>query len=560
VRALEVAPPEPAVDAASPEPVSWSDINPERPATTAPPLPPLPRLTLGMIPEDLTPEPPRPVAPPEPIELETTAAFMPPAPLAAPVFEAPAPPPPAPPAAAPPPPMLEITGLEEFAQFSAPIAPPPPARPSLPDIAAYAPAETDLPPLETKTGEFSASALARPSAPEIITHETQAPPAPVRAGAPEEEEPPLYTPPSNAPVMPEMPEEIPSLRDTLSFRTPHSMPAQPPVAPPVTPPPAPPEPVAADKRATVDNWGSVTDLSVVAAAQSQEEAYDPTVGRMLDLSVNSGNDIPAAFMTETMAELYLQQGYHDEALRIYRQLAQMRPEDPSLKERIARLEKGARSSVSVAASISEDVITAARDRASRPAQSIRSFFGGLAARKAPGATPPAAAPVVAAAAPVAAPPMAAPPVAAPPVFAQPVAPPPVESPPEPAAEVGTPESLSALFDDRSAAADDSAAAALAGAFNEEYATSITTPSSGQPSRAASQPLSLDDVFRGQKATVEQKRQGDNVSFDEFFSPRDSGNVPAIRNGGADRDGEQQGGRPQEADLALFHDWLDGLKK
>jgi len=105
-----------------------------------------------------------------------------------------------------------------------------------------------------------------------------------------------------------------------------------------------------------------------------------------------------------------------------------------------------------------------------------------------------------------------------------------------------------------------AAAALAGAFNEDYATSITTPSSGQPSRAASQPLSLDDVFRGQKATVEQRRHGDNVSFDEFFSPRDSGNVPAIRNGGGDREAEQPGGRPQEADLALFHDWLDGLKK
>ncbi len=144
---------------------------------------------------------------------------------------------------------------------------------------------------------------------------------------------------------------------------------------------------------------------------------------------------------------------------------------------------------------------------------------------------------------------------------------PIMSPPPPRAEdleppvaAGTPESLSALFDERALAADDSAASALAGAFNEEYATSITTPSSGQPSRAASQPLSLDDVFRGQKATVEQKRHGENVSFDEFFSPRDSGAVPAIRNGGGDREADSAGGRPQEADLALFHDWLDGLKK
>jgi hypothetical protein len=54
--------------------------------------------------------------------------------------------------------------------------------------------------------------------------------------------------------------------------------------------------------------------------------------------------------------------------------------------------------------------------------------------------------------------------------------------------------------------------------------------------------------------------GENVSFDEFFSPRDSGNVQAVRNGGGEREAEQSGGRPQEADLALFHDWLDGLKK
>jgi hypothetical protein len=414
--------------------------------------------------------------------------------------------------------------------------------------------------------------VTRASAPDLIL---DVPPSPAAAlpGAPEEEEPPLYTPPSR-PAVPAAASpfdaDIPSLRDTLSFRTPRAVPAQP--EPPMAPePPAPtaapaPAPRAADQRVTVDNWGSVTDAAVVSGAQSQEEAYDPTIGRMLDLSVNSGNDIPAAFMTETMAELYLQQGYTDEALRIYRQLASMRPEDPSLKERISRLERGARSSVSVAANISEEVITAARDRASKPAQSIRSFFGGLAARKAPGATPPAAE-AIAAPAPVAAAAPAPAPMSPPPptMMAMPAAP--IMTPPPssdedlaPSVAAGTPESLSALFDERALAADDSAASALAGAFNEEYATSITTPSSGQPSRAASQPLSLDDVFRGQKATVEQKRHGENVSFDEFFSPRDSGAVPAIRNGGGDREADAAGGRPQEADLALFHDWLDGLKK
>jgi hypothetical protein len=219
--------------------------------------------------------------------------------------------------------------------------------------------------------------------------------------------------------------------------------------------------------------------------------------------------------------------------------------------------------------VSEEVITAARDRASRPAQTIRSFFGGLAARKVPGSTPAAAEAVPAPAVAIApvvpiAPIVPVAPIVPPAPFAPPIPAPPAVAAPEPGAERLGPgpgvESLSALFDERALVADDTAAAALAGAFNEEYATSIPTPSSGQPSRAASQPLSLDDVFRGQKATVEQKRMGENVSFDEFFSPRDSGNVQAVRNGGGEREAEQSGGRPQEADLALFHDWLDGLKK
>ena len=592
VKAMEAGPPNaPPADRTS-ESVSWSDINPERvtvPNPVASP-PPLPRLTLGMIPEDLSPDPAKP-ANNEPIEMSGPEGS---APSAAPAAPAPAPEkyvplvPPArtgslaseqPPSVAPAlvapapsaPPALEITGLEEFAQFSAPIAPPP-ARPSLPDIAAFAPPAPpptpmvdELPPLEAMTGEFSAAGLAHAPIPDLVPEEGFTPPP----RQPDEEEPALWTPPNLASPMEFMPpprqsastESPPaadSLRDTLSFPTPVNTPA-------LTPPPAPPAPAAPpapDPRAGVDNWGSVTDREEVEAAmeapappaaspapgvpQAQEEAYDPSVGRMLDLNVKSGNEIPAAFMTETMAELYLQQGYQEEALRIYRQLAAMRPEDASLRERIARLEKGARSSVSIAASVSEEVISAARDRAtSRPGQTIRSLFGGLAARKAP-VTPSSVSPAASTLA-----------VAVP--SAERRAPSPeVEAPP---ATNGATATLSTLFTDKVAAADDSAATALAGAFNEEFSGASPTPASGAPARAASQPLSLDDVFRGQKPTTEQKRQSDSVSFDEFFSPRDSGAMPAIRTGGGDKAAESGGGsRAPEADLALFHDWLDGLKK
>jgi tetratricopeptide (TPR) repeat protein len=44
------------------------------------------------------------------------------------------------------------------------------------------------------------------------------------------------------------------------------------------------------------------------------------------------------FVNETMAQLYLQQGYKQLALRIYRQLAESRPHDASLQSRIAEIE------------------------------------------------------------------------------------------------------------------------------------------------------------------------------------------------------------------------------
>jgi hypothetical protein len=44
------------------------------------------------------------------------------------------------------------------------------------------------------------------------------------------------------------------------------------------------------------------------------------------------------FVNETMAQLYLQQGYKQLALKVYRQLAESRPHDASLRNRIAEIE------------------------------------------------------------------------------------------------------------------------------------------------------------------------------------------------------------------------------
>ena len=99
------------------------------------------------------------------------------------------------------------------------------------------------------------------------------------------------------------------------------------------------------------------------------------------LDVQSAGPSPAAFVTETMAELYLQQGYVQEALDIYRQLAAQTPADDTLRERVRQLEQGSRSSIGIAA-ISDEVVEAAHKRATtKPKRTIRSFFAKLAMRR-----------------------------------------------------------------------------------------------------------------------------------------------------------------------------------
>ncbi len=75
------------------------------------------------------------------------------------------------------------------------------------------------------------------------------------------------------------------------------------------------------------------------------------------------------FATETMAELYLQQGFPDRALAIYRDLAARRPHDVSLEERIAEL--------------TETGSDAPAPTAPGTVRTAREFFGVLAYRRAP---------------------------------------------------------------------------------------------------------------------------------------------------------------------------------
>jgi tetratricopeptide (TPR) repeat protein len=93
------------------------------------------------------------------------------------------------------------------------------------------------------------------------------------------------------------------------------------------------------------------------------------------------------FVNETMAQLYLQQGYKQLALQVYRQLAVSRPQDEGLRKRIAEIE------AADAAEHPSEVTTARKEvPVERPAvpeetagrqPSIREFFATLGRRRPP---------------------------------------------------------------------------------------------------------------------------------------------------------------------------------
>jgi len=91
-----------------------------------------------------------------------------------------------------------------------------------------------------------------------------------------------------------------------------------------------------------------------------------------DITLDGGEEeaAPGAFATETMAELYLQQGFPDRALAIYRELAARDPGDASIAERIAQLTE----------QTGREPAPAVREGRVR---SAREFFGVLAYRRPP---------------------------------------------------------------------------------------------------------------------------------------------------------------------------------
>jgi len=349
------------------------------------------------------------------------------------------------------------------------------------------------------------------------------------------------------------------------------------------------------------------------------ESFDPAMGRTPDLAPAAHVDhggTPAAFVTETMAELYLQQGFRNEALAVYRELLNRNPADSSLRDRIDQIESGSTSSIGIAA-VSEDVVESAlRRQSAKPARSVRSFFSSLAGRRAPYQAPRPSATAeadVGSFAPVeeAEPNTVAPSAAdfvrdmteptpassstvddrtgpivpasealasfdpfadaedltgsSPDLTQLPDAMPNAELP---AMEFDAPDPVEAAAHDDSTVRSslenlfpdapveprtEAAAQTLATAFGRQEPQ-------GRPTRAASSELSLDKVFRGSPEGAPPTDGG--FSFDQFFSgARPAGGEVASPTMSPPETGRSGGGGAGDAhDIEQFTAWLEGLKK
>ena len=121
--------------------------------------------------------------------------------------------------------------------------------------------------------------------------------------------PPDTTPP------PELEEGLPAVDLPLIMPDDVSAPPVPPRPPPPPPPPPPPQ-----RQSRVPAAVALSDDDGAADTATLSKA-DPVV-------------------TETMAELYLKQGHHQDALRVYQALLAQRPNDAKLKAKIQQLSGG----------------------------------------------------------------------------------------------------------------------------------------------------------------------------------------------------------------------------
>lgn len=255
---------------------------------------------------------------------------------------------------------------------------------------------------------------------------------------------------------------------------------------------------ATEPESVMEPEPAMPHASAEPAAESAAEAAAEPVGA-------------TAFVTETLAELYLRQGHLTEAMAIYHQVAARRPDDTALQERIARLE----------------ATQASRASMPRAGRTVREFFASVMTRRAP--MPDASG-------------------------AQAV------STSEHTTEAtaggapsGSPVGADGLFAVNVVPAEDDARAGVLAAAYLADAVRDTSPDATPDAGS----FSLEHVFRDEPgaATLPSASMPD-VSFDEFFA-RKPEEAPPEQHGS---DASPSEAKPGDDDLELFQAWLEGLKK
>ena len=335
--------------------------------------------------------------------------------------------------------------------------------------------------------------------------------------------------------------DAPTVADSSSSSLEFDIPAPPPAPAPRAPEPEqvvaidlpaaePPAPAAGGSpspRPLLEERPPVLEEQQLEPAPAPPGAAPATTGPKADIDQET-----SPFVTETMAELYLQQGHREEALSVYRALLAQRPNDAKLREKVDQLSQP-----------SAPAATPSGAAATGP--SIRHVLRLVALRR-PGFRPE--------------------PLADNGIKVGSVAPDGIEypAPAAPAGAVAAPvpvadgspgpdDALASHFGFVAPArADQHAALALAMAFahtgNGDASGSLLT---GAPARAASSELSLDQVFGEQPAPQPAK----SFSFDQFFSQRASAEHSSVVDTGSGGDAVESA-----HDVAQFNQWLEGLKR
>jgi tetratricopeptide (TPR) repeat protein len=320
-----------------------------------------------------------------------------------------------------------------------------------------------------------------------------------------------------------------------------------------------PRPSQAIERSDVTDFGALASEESETASQIPPELPPSVIAAEAELIyLVPPDDVPAEqdresesappqtpFVTETMAELFLKQGFRDQAYDVYRQLLAASPHDERLRARVAELQPAP---------------------AASSGPNVREFLARMATRR-PGERSAAAAP-----------PSdndfasfdttpASPPSPTRRADARPSR----QTPSASASQMSTglergatttrtaSGSIDALFGNRNVGtSEDSAASALAQAFGGATESPSIT---GKPARTAQKELSLDSVFRDGGARP--PRPSGSFSFDQFFSEGASGTgerAPTVTTGSQDAVPPSEPAERTADDISQFNSWLQGLKQ